>query len=132
MLKNWENSFKLNSQRVPLTATQQKMDKKFEWTVPRIKSIQPLNLGKQKMEINTESRYPYFLPIISADLENLTTYTVGEAIRKQSLSDNQFSSVNTERKSKNMQSLSRIWQYLAKLYRHLPYLLYIGLYLLTQ
>ena len=36
---NWENIFKLTSQRVPLTTTQQKVDKKFEWTVPRKKSI---------------------------------------------------------------------------------------------
>ena len=35
---NWENIFKLTSQRVPLT-TQQKGDKKFEWTVPRKKSL---------------------------------------------------------------------------------------------
>ena len=35
---NWENIFKLTSQRVPLT-TQQKVDKKFEWTVPRKKSL---------------------------------------------------------------------------------------------
>ena len=62
------------------------------------------------MEINTKSRYYYFLPVISADFKNLTTYAAGEAIGKQSLSDNQSSSVNPGRKAKNMQSLSRIWQ----------------------
>ena len=32
------------------------------------------------MEINTKSRYYYFLPVISADFKNLTTYAAGEAI----------------------------------------------------
>ena len=34
------------------------------------------------MEINTKLRYYYFLPVISADFKNLTTYAAGEAIGK--------------------------------------------------